>query len=185
MQGINTGDILRGFIFGVGIFLTVLIIVALISATIFSLVKKTRFFHSLKIVIPWVVLLSYIIAFIYFTLLNRGNGMTSGALIIPFHSIPEEISRGFNGCTMLLASIIVGIPFGLVIPWALKIAKKWWITTLLTAIFALAIELIQLATGRGVFNIDDILFLAIGSCLGYAFYTLFSKTNLYSRLAMS
>lgn len=64
------------------------------------------------------------------------------------------------------------IPFGLLLPFGIKKAKYWWVTYVCGLIFTVLIESVQLITGRGVFECDDVFNNLLGAMIGMVFYVL-------------
>ena len=70
----------------------------------------------------------------------------------------------------VVENILLFIPFGLLCCWAFPKARKLMRSTLVGLLTSLAIESLQLATGRGYFQIDDILTNTIGAIIGYLLF---------------
>ena len=65
-------------------------------------------------------------------------------------------------------NVLLFIPFGILVPLTTRFFKKWWNLVLIAFISSMIIELSQLITGRGFFEIDDILLNTGGAVIGYA-----------------
>ncbi|MEN1936741.1 VanZ family protein [Paenibacillus sp. 102] len=111
----------------------------------------------------------------YFFETGDWHGITGLFNIIPFSSILMYITRfdHYNLDILLmntLGNIVIFIPFGFLIPLLFtqvnnaKLACKLFIK----AIFF--IELLQLLTFTGVFDIDDIILNTLGALIGYSIY---------------
>ncbi len=73
----------------------------------------------------------------------------------------------------LLGNIAAFIPFGMLLPVFHRRFRSLLYMTLLTLEFSLAVELLQLVTKVGSFDVDDLLLNTIGGMLGYlAFWSL-------------
>lgn len=66
-----------------------------------------------------------------------------------------------------LENVLLFIPFGMIVPLMSRFFKKWWNLVLMAFISSILIEITQLLTGRGFFEIDDILLNTGGALLGY------------------
>lgn len=91
----------------------------------------------------------------------------------PFKTIKMYIDYSYklNSAENLLGNIVVMIPFGLLFPLVTK--KDWGFLGMLVCVFAfvLGIEVFQLFSAFGAFDVDDILLNCIGAVMGYMLYT--------------
>lgn len=91
----------------------------------------------------------------------------------PFKTIKMYIDYSYklNSAENLLGNIVVMIPFGLLFPLVTK--RDWGFFGMLVCAFAfvLGIEVFQLFSAFGAFDVDDILLNCIGAAIGYVFYT--------------
>ncbi len=80
-------------------------------------------------------------------------------------------SLGFNSViTNLLGNIVAFAPFGFFLPMLCRAGRNVFACTFLSAVFSFGVEIIQLLTRVGAFDVDDIFLNAIGGfvgCLGY------------------
>lgn len=67
----------------------------------------------------------------------------------------------------VVENVLLFIPYGFVCCWAFPGLRKFLRCTGIGAVTSLGIESLQLATGRGYFQIDDILTNTLGAMLGY------------------
>ena len=68
---------------------------------------------------------------------------------------------------MQAENVLLFIPFGILVPLMGHFFKRWWNLTLLAFISSMLIELTQLITARGYFEVDDIVLNTLGALLGY------------------
>lgn len=73
---------------------------------------------------------------------------------------------------LVLENVLLFVPYGFFACWAFRRMKSFFWCTLLGASTSLAIESLQLATGRGFFQIDDIVTNTLGVVAGYLFFRL-------------
>ena len=73
----------------------------------------------------------------------------------------------------VIGNIGVFIPFGLFVPTLFSNCKNICLTVLLTLQMSLAVELIQLVTQVGSFDVDDILLNTMGGLCGYLIWFIF------------
>jgi VanZ family protein len=75
-----------------------------------------------------------------------------------------------------LENVLLFVPFGILVPLKSNFFKKWWNLILAAFISSLSIEMAQLITARGYFEIDDILLNTAGAVLGYmAFWVVYKS----------
>lgn len=72
--------------------------------------------------------------------------------------------------TNLVGNIVAFAPFGFFLPMLSRIGKNVIGCVLMSALFSLAVETVQLFTKVGAFDVDDILLNAIGGLAGFLMY---------------
>lgn len=72
----------------------------------------------------------------------------------------------------IILNICMFIPLGFLLPLVSSKMKHWWMTYIAGILLTLCIELTQLLTNRGIFEIDDILNNALGCMIGFGLYSL-------------
>ena len=126
----------------------------------------------------WVNLFLFcaVVAFILWkTVGNRTVGKREICLI-PFYSFVAARSSP-ERYRSLVANILLFIPFGLTLPFGLK-RDPVRTTVLAAAGFSVMIELIQLAFGLGLCEVDDVIFNTLGAAFGtLAFACLRGRKN--------
>ena len=70
----------------------------------------------------------------------------------------------------VFGNIVVFIPIGLFLPKLIKRCKNILLTTLLTFEISLCVELVQLITKVGSFDVDDLFLNTLGGLCGYIIY---------------
>jgi len=103
------------------------------------------------------------------------------ANFVPFHSIYRYLvaylSHHINTNIVvvnILGNIGALVPFGLALPVLSPRCKKLLPVLLWALALILSIELTQLFTGFGEFDVDDILLNTLGTLIGFCFYRLLS-----------
>lgn len=99
------------------------------------------------------------------------------ANFVPFRTIRMYIkySDRLNSFENLAGNILVFVPFGLMLPLVDK-RKRNFLQTLINALtLVLGIELFQLFSAFGAFDVDDIILNCLGAALGYGIYAFGSK----------
>lgn len=96
------------------------------------------------------------------------------ANLTPFKTIRMYIRyyHQINGFDNLFGNILAFVPFGVLLPLAFPDCSKVWHTLLHSFWLSLCIELFQLISHFGEFDVDDILLNCFGAVLGYFFYVL-------------
>ena len=72
-------------------------------------------------------------------------------------------------------NIGVFVPIGMFLPKLLNRCKNFWLTTLLTFELTFVIEIIQLLSRVGSFDVDDLFLNTLGGILGYIIYMICHK----------
>ncbi|RKD30123.1 hypothetical protein BET03_05185 [Thermohalobacter berrensis] len=70
------------------------------------------------------------------------------------------------------ANIIAFIPLGFILPFLIERLKKLSKIFIIAFIISLIFELIQLITGIGVFDVDDLILNVLGAILGFGIYNM-------------
>ena len=105
------------------------------------------------------------------------------ANFIPFKTIKMYIRYydlpGLRSFANLFGNVLIFIPMGILMPLAHKASKNIWIMFLNTFIFVLGIEVFQLFSAFGAFDVDDIILNCFGALIGHTVYMfLFNKKNI-------
>jgi len=77
--------------------------------------------------------------------------------------------------TNLIGNIVAFAPFGFFLPMLCRAGKNIFGCVILSALFSLAVETVQLYTKVGAFDVDDIFLNAIGGLVGFLGYYLIWK----------
>lgn len=131
--------------------------------------KKGKPF-SWKKAICWLLLLGWGVLTLFVTLLIRrddsGFRFWNLHLFLAWHEAWNAFS--LKGWLNVLLNIGLFVPLGILLPLMFRKLQKWY--WMLSAGFggSLAIELLQLATGRGMFDVDDLFTNTLGAMLGWA-----------------
>lgn len=86
-----------------------------------------------------------------------------------FKTIKMYINYSYmlNSFENLVGNVVVFVPFGFLLPYILKSCEHFLILLLNSFIFVLGIEIFQLFSAFGAFDVDDILLNCFGAVLGY------------------
>ena len=90
---------------------------------------------------------------------------------------------GWNSViTNLAGNIVAFAPFGFFLPMLTRIGKNVIGCVFISALFSTAVELVQLVTKVGAFDVDDIFLNAIGGLTGFLGYYLIWKPVIRKKL---
>lgn len=104
------------------------------------------------------------------TIFSRENGSRRGAADLELFS-----TWGINvrNNAYVIENVLLFIPYGFLIGWNFEKTKRFLFCTVFGFLTSLSIECFQLLTGRGYFQIDDILTNTLGTVAGYFFFRFF------------
>lgn len=68
---------------------------------------------------------------------------------------------------LVLLNVAAFVPLGVLLPLVARPFRRWYITVPAGGLLSLAIETLQLLTGRGTFDVDDLFTNTLGGALGY------------------
>ena len=132
-----------------------------------------------------VLFVLYIICIVYFLIFSdmfgRGHGYDEMRYnLTPFLEIKRFIKyRSYMTTTSvmlnLVGNVLAFVPFGMLIRWVRGKKTGFFTATLAAFTFSLCIELIQLITKLGVFDVDDIIMNTFGGMLGYIIYYILAR----------
>ncbi len=130
----------------------------------------------------WISFTMYIIMLFYFMFFSERYGRTILHSDYNYNlKLFKEIRRFWNYRDILgtesvvlnLVGNVAGfIPFGIMIPFLSKKRRNFFLVTLLTLEFSLLIEVTQLITKAGSFDVDDLLLNTIGGSIGYIVFVI-------------
>ena len=139
-----------------------------------------------------ITLTIYIGIMVYFLFLadmfHRGEIASSYRYnLVPF----REISRmplllkylGFWPAFInVFGNVIVFIPLGFFLPFLVRKLRKWYATALLCFELTFLVEIIQLITKVGVFDVDDMILNLLGGIIGYVIFCLIFRVYVRHQL---
>lgn len=144
--------------------------------------KKNEKLHTL---LKWTIFLAYIAALVYFMFFAEILGRTDFSREYRYNLTPlKEIKRFLNNASQvgmtavisnILGNVLAFVPYGFCLPLISKKHCKMYVTTLYTFSLSLMIELIQLLSKVGSFDVDDIMLNTLGGVIGYIAFCIFIK----------
>lgn len=142
---------------------------------------KNRKVSGIRIVC-WCLFAVYLALLAYFLFFAEATGRTFTERTYQYNLIPlHEIKRfvvyrkqlGFAAVALnLIGNVLAFVPFGLFLPLLLRGMRYFGKTVLLGFEFSLLVEIVQLFSKVGSFDVDDILLNTLGVVLGYVLFFL-------------
>lgn len=86
-----------------------------------------------------------------------------------------DYSYKLNSFENLAGNIVVFVPFGFLFPYVIKWGKNFLVMLFHAFLLVLGIEVFQLFSAFGAFDVDDILLNCFGAVIGYVFYLIFDN----------
>ena len=121
----------------------------------------------------WPLAVVWLAGLVYAAFLIRTPYAAPRALFDPFHALKLFLKadnvtllkrlRSLEGAEL---NILLFVPFGYLLPLLWKRADRWWRVVLCGFVLSLGIELIQLVTHLGMFDLDDLMNNSLGAFLG-------------------
>ncbi len=134
-----------------------------------------------------VLFIIYLAVLLYYLFFAEMMGRTSAPEYVRYNLIPfREISRfiryaGTLGAVAvfinLVCNVIAFVPFGLFVGFLHKPERNVWWGLVWSFDFSLAIELVQLVSRVGSFDVDDIILNTLGGALGIIIYKIIVRIN--------
>jgi len=88
-----------------------------------------------------------------------------------------DYSYKLNSFENLVGNIVVFVPFGFLFPYVMKRGRNFFIMLFNAFIFVTGIEVFQLFSAFGAFDVDDILLNCFGAVIGYFLYLIFDRVR--------
>ena len=162
------------------------LLVGIIAVAVFAIVIAIGYFWVYKKILHgkktikknnaiWLIIFGiYLVVVLLATVLDRSYFIDYGKRVIPLFYSYKSAWNTFSAIEWrnIILNICMFVPFGFLLPLGVEKARKWWVTYACGFFFTVIIESVQLITGRGVAECDDVLNNFIGCMIGYGFYTL-------------
>lgn len=133
--------------------------------TIWNRGRKKRQKESITVV-PGTLFFTYLAVVMAITFFSRESGSRQGLDLELFST--WGINQRNNA--FVVENVLLFVPYGILCPMAFRHMRKFWSCLLAGAFTSLFVELLQLFTSRGYFQIDDILTNILGTVTGYLLY---------------
>lgn len=147
---------------------------AIALALLFLLVKKEN--RHTSSMIASAIFAMYAVVLLYLTLLSRESGSRDAVNLTIFGTWGASPQAQ----AFVIENLMLFVPIGILLPCLWKKLRIGGWCILAGFAISLFIEVTQLITGRGYFQVDDLLTNTLGAAVGYGIYKLASL--LYCRL---
>ncbi len=124
----------------------------------------------------------YVVFIVYFLIFSDWYGRTGTMDSYHYNLVPfQEIKRFWNYrtdvgffamFTNLFGNVVIFVPFGIFLPMASKY-RNVFATFFSSFGISLCVEIFQLITRVGCFDVDDLMLNTLGGLIGHALYTIF------------
>lgn len=151
---------------------------------------KNRQVKDKRYVVCWCLFIIYLLSLAYFLFFAEATGRTFAERtyqynLIPFHEIRRFLvyhrQLGMNAVVLnLVGNVLAFVPFGLFLPLLVKRMRAPGKILLLGFEFSLLVEIVQLFSKVGSFDVDDILLNTLGVVLGYAGFRFFQALRVHN-----
>ena len=155
---------------------------------------KDRQVENGSYIVCWCLFIVYLMSLAYFLFFAESTGRTFVERtyqynLIPFHEIRRfwvyRRQLGIAAVTLNLAgNILAFVPFGLFLPILVKRVRSLGKTLLLGFEFSLFVEVLQLFSKVGSFDVDDILLNTSGVFIGYVMFSLLRVLHMHNKRNM-
>ena len=122
----------------------------------------------------WPLAVVWLVALVYAAFLSRRPYASPRALFDPFHALKLFLKAGGLAFVKRMRylegaglNILLFVPFGYLLPLLWKRVDRWWKVVLCGFVLSLLIELTQLVTHLGMFDLDDLMNNSLGAFLGW------------------
>ncbi len=123
--------------------------------------------RSVISMLPAAVCAGYFGILLVITFFSREVGSSAGTADLELFS-----TWGINtrNNAYVVENVLLFVPYGFLLSWVFEWARGFWKCMWSGAVTSVAVECLQLVTGRGFFQIDDILTNILGTVIGYLIF---------------
>ncbi|MEG0295500.1 MAG: VanZ family protein [Clostridium sp.] len=151
-------------------FLVGSIILALVGIGYFIIYKKLlkgKKEFNMKTAALYAIFLIYIIIVLGATLGIRSQTVNTVNMHLFSSYIEAWNSFSKTEWRNIIFNILMFVPLGFLLPIVSRKFRSWWITYFIGLTSTIIVELIQLVSGKGIFELDDIINNTLGCIIGY------------------
>lgn len=136
-----------------------MIVAIILSAINDRRVKKDKTPFSVLAITGFMM---YIVVLLFITVWSREDGSSKGIDL----ELLSTWGINMRNNAYVVENILLFIPYGFLCAWAFKAVRNVFSCTMVGAATSLVVEWLQLVTGRGFFQIDDVVTNTIGAFIG-------------------
>lgn len=157
---IDLANALKYLPFGIGVG-----VLCFVTLTMWNAERKKRQKDSIPVVSK-ALFFTYLAVVMAITFFSRESGSRRGMDLELFST------WGINdrNNAFVVENVLLFVPYGIICPMAFLHVRRFWSCLMAGALTSLCVELLQLLTGRGYFQIDDILTNILGTVAGFLLY---------------
>ena len=89
-----------------------------------------------------------------------------------------DYSYMLNSFENLVGNVMIFVPFGFLLPMVFEKKKSFFLMMIMAFAFVFGIEVFQLVSGFGAFDVDDIILNCLGAVMGYLIYYVYEKIKM-------
>ena len=164
-------------------YLSLGLIIALLIVGIFLFIyKKYMKKNNITIgkIIWMMVFCSYIVMILSATLFDRGQFFKESSIIPFMYSYKDAwIHASARAWRNIIFNILAFVPLGFLLPLGFKKLDRFWKVYCIGFLLTVLIECIQLFSGCGIFEVDDMINNLLGTMIGYGGYRLIFHSMSY------
>lgn len=154
------------------VFAILVCLILILVATAGYLIYKKRFHGKLQVSLRQaavlLLLFGWFIVVLGLTTLSRGANFPGQLNLSLFSGYNDAWNKwSLSGLQLILFNIIMFIPLGLLVPLLSRKAEQLKVLIFTSLAVTMGIELIQLITATGIFELDDLFHNILGSLTGY------------------
>ena len=140
--------------------------------------------------IGWTIFIVYIAVTLYLLFFAEGMGRSHLKASYTYNlQLFKEITRfiewakvseaGFNAMMInVVGNVACFVPFGILLPINIKKCDRFLSVLLMTFVFSVIVESVQLITRTGSFDVDDIFLNTLGGVIGYILLKVIGQVRL-------
>lgn len=127
--------------------------------------------------LAWLVAVVWVAVLVYVAFMIRAPYAVPRIVFEPFHALKLFLkdmntapSRGLGFLEGAVLNLLIFVPVGYLVPVLWNRVNRLWEVLLLGFCLSLGVELLQLVTLRGMFDLDDLMNNTIGAAVGWVCY---------------
>lgn len=145
-----------------------------------SIISSMDVNNKKRRILAGILFILYFVVLFYFLFFSEKMGRTYSERAYHYNLVPfKEISRfvtyreslGMKAVLLnIVGNVVAFVPFGVFVPMYTMRGRRIWMTTFYSFELSLFVEILQLITKVGSFDVDDLILNTLGGILGYLIY---------------